>query len=332
MKSVTAAIRMIFLTLFTASCAVQSEQEVERIIFHEVKAPLPGAIQADPHRLRVGDSLLVKFANNPELNIEGPVRPDGKFALALIGEVPAAGLTVAELRSSISGHFKRFISETRYGETLKEGDDLQIRFVFNPELNQVITVRTDGNISMPLIGDIQAAGLRPTDLRKNLLKAYARHLKNPDITVLVGGLVTRKIFADESFISVHLTKPADRLIFVGGEVQRPRSLRLEGKLTALQAIMEAGGVKETADLSQVVVLRTGPYEQGQWIKTNLTHPLAGKDVLHDIDLKDGDILVVPMSGIARLNLWIKQYIRDVMPLDSRFNISSIIYDSGSRGR
>ncbi len=258
---------------------------------------------------------------NPELNVDLPVRADGKISLALVGEVPAAGLTLGELRAAISGGYKSFVARTGYGEVLKEGDDLQIRFVYNPELNQALTVRPDGRISLPLVGEVQAAGVRPAELRQRLIEEFSRHIKNPDVAVLTGGNVTKKIFADEVFISIILSKPVDQQVFVGGEVFTPRAVRFDGQITTLQAIMGAGGVKETGDLSKVVVLRRGQLEQGEWIQTNLSNPLSGKSLENDIALRSGDVVVVPMSGIAKVDLWVKQYIRDLLPIQSGFSIT-----------
>lgn len=318
-----AMLSALLIPLVTA-CAGQIGPEVQRVPFPEIKPPPPGPVEVEPYRIRHGDVVSVKFINNPELNVEVPVRFDGKISLALVGEVTAAGLTLAELRTAISERYKTFIAQTGYGEVLKEGDDLQLRFVYNPELNLALTIRPDGKISLPLIGEVQAAGVRPADLRQRLIGEYAKHIKSPDVVLLVGGHVgslPKKIFADEAFISVTLSKPADQVVFVGGEVLRPKAVKFEGQLTTLQAIMEAGGVKETGDLSRVVVLRRGQFEQAEWIQTDLSNPLSGKSLQNDVVLQSGDVVVVPMTGIAKLNLWVRQYIRDLLPIDSRFVIS-----------
>ncbi len=311
----------LLIPLITACAASQGEMEVRRVTFPEIKPPPLGALEGERYRIRNGDVVSVRLILNPELNVDLPVRADGKISLALVGEVPAAGLTLGELRAAISGGYKSFVARTGYGEVLKEGDDLQIRFVYNPELNQALTVRPDGRISLPLVGEVQAAGVRPAELRQRLIEEFSRHIKNPDVAVLTGGNVTKKIFADEVFISIILSKPVDQQVFVGGEVFTPRAVRFDGQITTLQAIMGAGGVKETGDLSKVVVLRRGQLEQGEWIQTNLSNPLSGKSLENDIALRSGDVVVVPMSGIAKVDLWVKQYIRDLLPIQSGFSIT-----------
>lgn len=311
------------LPLLMACAATQESSEVQRVSFPEIKAPPPGPLIAEPYRIRHGDSVSIKFLHNPELNENVPVRADGRISLALVGEVTAQGLTLGELRAETSGRYKSFIAQTGYGELLKEGDDLQLRFVYNPELNIALIIRPDGKISLPLLGDVQAAGVRPGDLRMRLIEGYAKHIKNPDMVLLVGGHVgslSKKIFADEAFIIVGLSKLVDQAVFVGGEVLTPRVVKFEGQLTTLQAIMMAGGVKETGDISQVIIVRRGEYEQGEWIKTNLSNPLLGKSLQNDVPLRNGDVVVVPMSDIAKVDLFVKQYIREVLPIQSNFTI------------
>jgi len=305
------------ISLVAGCSSMETKPGIQRVTFDQIKPPPPGPIEAAPYRLRKADVISINFAYNPELNIANQViRPDGKMALPLVGEITAEGLTLQEIKTAISSRYRDFIARTDYSERLKEGDDIQIRFLYNPEFNQSLAIRPDGKISMPIIGDVQAAGVRPADLRKHLIAEYSKHIKRPDVTVLMGGNVTKKIFADDTFITVSLSKPANQEIFVGGEVQTPKTVRFAAKLTTLQAIMEAGGVKDSGDLSRIVVLRRGQYEQGEWIQTDLSQPLLGKNIQNDVELKSGDIVIVPKSGIARVDLFIKQYIRDLLPVET----------------
>ena len=102
-----------------------------------------------------------------------------------------------------------------------------------------------------------------------------------------------------------------------------KAVKFEGQLTTLQAIMQAGGVKETGDLSRVVVLRRGQFEQAEWIQTNLSEPVSGKRLQNDIVLSAGDVVIVPRSGIAEVNLWVKQYIKDVLPIQPFISLGGL---------
>jgi protein involved in polysaccharide export with SLBB domain len=281
-----------------------------------------------PYQLRSGDSFAVRFLHNPELNTEVTVRPDGKVTLPLVGDVPVEGSTIPEVHAAVSGDYKAFIHETSYGDLLKEGDVLDLRFVYNPELNIGVRVRSDGKVSLPLLGDVQAAGLRPDALRRSLIGKYSAHIKNPDVALLVGETTAKKVFADPEFIMVALLRHAAHEIFVGGEVQAPKVVTYEGRITTLQAIMKAGGVKDTGDLSKVVVLRRGQFERPEWIQLNLSKPLSGESIHNDISLKNGDVVIVPMTGIAKVDLFVRQYIREVLPIQSFFNVTVIPLDAG----
>jgi polysaccharide export outer membrane protein len=247
----------------------------------------------------------------------------------MVGEIQAVGTTLPALRTTLSQQYKHFIAQTGYGEVLREGDYFDLRFVYNPELNLGVRIRSDGKISLPLLGEVEAAGQRPAELYQHLLTQYGKHLTDPDLALLVGPDTAKKIFADEPFIAVTLAKSADQRIFVGGEVMNAKVVQFEGQISTLQAIMQAGGVKDTGDLSQVVVLRRGQFEQANWARTDLSDPLSGKSLENDLLLHDGDVVIVPMSGIAKVDLFVKQYIRDVLPLQSSFNVTVIPVDSSN---
>ncbi len=304
---------------------------VRQVAFPEMKPPPPGPIKAESYRVMKGDTLGVTFPNNPELTVNPAlVRTDGRISLNLIGELPVYGLTIAEIQEAISKKYKEFIAKTKYSRVFKGGDYFDLHFVYNPELNIGVRIDADGYIQLPMVGVVKAEGLTPEELQQKLAKAYSKNIVKPDIAVLVGvqptghplDLATKKIHDDRQFINVALVKSAGQWIFVGGEVAMAKAVSYDGHLTTLQAIMAAGGTRETADLSRVVVLRRGPFEQTEWIQTDLTSPREGASLKNDVTLKAGDIVLVPMSGIAKLNLWVKQYIRDVLPVQTQGTVGA----------
>ena len=284
-------------------------------------------VQTEQYRIRNGDVVSVKFIKNPELDVTTAIHPDGTIFLPLVGEIMAKGLTLPELRTVLSQRYKDFIERTGYGEVLREGDFFELHFAYDPELNVGVRIRSDGKISLPLLGEIQAAGLRPSELYQQLLEGYRKHLSEPDLVLLVGPDTAKKIFTDEAFISFALAKTAEQKIFVGGEVRIPRVIEFEGQISVLQAIMQAGGAKETGDLSRVVVLRRGQFEQASWIQTDLSNPLSGKSIENDLTLYNGDVVVVPMTGIAKVDLFVKQYIHSMLPFQRDFYISIVPPDT-----
>jgi protein involved in polysaccharide export with SLBB domain len=333
MKTYRPLLLLLALTLLAVmACAPGGKGTgVRQVAFPEMKPPPPGPIKSEAYRVMKGDTLSITYPLNTELNVTSAlVRTDGKIALPLIGEVLVCGLTIPEIQEVISKEYKEFIAKTRYGQVFKDGDYFDLRFVYNPELNIGVRIGADGNIELPMVGIVPAAGKTPAELREDLIERYSKDIVKPDIAVLVGvtqgsyplDMANKKIHDDPHFINVALIKSAGQWVFVGGEVFNAKAIPFEGYLTVLQAIMAAGSEKETADLSRVVVLRRGPFEQPEWMLIDLASPPEGKSLKNDVTLKAGDIVLVPKSGIAKLNLWVKQYIRDVLPVQTQGTVGA----------
>jgi protein involved in polysaccharide export with SLBB domain len=175
------------------------------------------------------------------------------------------------------------------------GDQLDVKFFYNPELNEQVTVRPDGRISLQLVHELVVAGLTPDELTGSLTKKYAPELKKPEITVIVRSFGGHKIYVD-------------------GEVNKSGMFPLMGFMTVLQAISQAGGVKDTARTSEVVIIRRGENNEPFVSQVNLRKVINGTDMSQDITLKPFDIVYVPRSPIADINIWVDQYIRKNIPI------------------
>jgi polysaccharide export outer membrane protein len=155
---------------------------------------------------------------------------------------------------------------------LREGDVLKISFPGSPTLNTTQTIRRDGKITMQLIGEVDVAGTTPSALEEKLADLYAPQLSSKQVTVEV--------------VSSSLT------IYVTGMVLRPGKILSDHPITALEALMEAGGPDYTkANLKDVVVIR----REGNALKN---YPINLKDVLQGKQsepffLKPDDIVYVP---------------------------------------
>jgi len=151
-------------------------------------------------------------------------------------------------------------------------DVLEISVWQEPNVSRSVPVRPDGKISIPLVNDIQAAGLTPMQLAASVTQMLERFLNKPQVTVTVMAINSQKIF-------------------VVGEVNRPGPLPLLPRMTVLQAISTAGGVTQFADQKHAYVMR----HEGE---KDSTYPLSYRDLLHggmrgNIVLKSGDTIVVP---------------------------------------
>ncbi len=177
---------------------------------------------------------------------------------------------------------------------LQTGDQLDIKFFYNPELNEAVAVRPDGRISLQLAPEVMAAGLTPVQLTESLVKIYAKELANPGITVIVRTFSSQKVYVD-------------------GEVNKTGMVNLAGRLTVMQAISEAGGAKYTSS-SQVIVFRKGENNKPVVIALNLEKVRNGEDVGQDIELAPYDIVYVPKSAIADIDDFVDLYMRRMIPI------------------
>ena len=152
-------------------------------------------------------------------------------------------------------------------------DILRIDVWKEPDISRTIPVRPDGKISLPLLNDVQASGLTAMQLAAALRESLAKYLTNPQVTVTV-------------------TEINSRRVYITGEVIRAGALPLLPNMTVLQALSSAGGFTPFAKLKNIYVLRN---EDGKQVK----HPFNYKEVVkgnlaeQNILLQSGDVIVVP---------------------------------------
>jgi len=171
-------------------------------------------------------------------------------------------------------------------------DQLDVKFYYNNDLNDQVTVRPDGYISLQLIEDVKAAGLTPSQLTKVLKERYESVIANTEITVIVRSFQGQKIYVD-------------------GEVNNASMVKLTGPMTVMQAISSAGGLRRTARESEVLVIRRN-VQKPLIIQVDLTKVVKG-DISQDILLKPYDIVYVPRTPISYVNQWVREYLRNIIP-------------------
>ena len=152
-------------------------------------------------------------------------------------------------------------------------DVLGIVFWREADISGDVTVRPDGRVSLPMIGEMMAAGLRPQELQQRILAASAKYINDPNVSVVVRSINSSKVF-------------------VTGRVTTPGQHPLKGPMTAMQAIALAGGLTEYADAKNITILRTVK-GRTQSFKFNYRDVARGKNLEQNIPLKPGDTIVVP---------------------------------------
>lgn len=151
------------------------------------------------------------------------------------------------------------------------GDELTVTLWKNPELESTVFVRPDGRLSLPLVGEVEAAGLAPAELQQVVQARYGEFIGVPTVTVLVRQINSRKIF-------------------IVGEVANPGAYDLLRPLTIMQALALAGWVSDFAKMDELFVLREGTNRR---IEVNLKSIMSGKDAAGNISLELNDTIVVP---------------------------------------
>lgn len=157
--------------------------------------------------------------------------------------------------------------------TIGAEDVLMVLYWRDKDLSAEVAVRPDGKITLPLLNDVQAAGLTPDELRERVQAAAARYVDSPNVTVVVKQINSRKVF-------------------VTGRVAKPGTYPLMGPTTVLQMIATAGGLMDFAKGDRIVILRT-TRGKPETLKFNYKDVSRSRNLEQNIELKPGDTILVP---------------------------------------
>ena len=174
--------------------------------------------------------------------------------------------------------------EERY--LVQPGDVLEVQYRYSPEFNQTITVQPDGYVSLQVGGDVKVAGKNVEQVRQLILQKVGERLQDPEATVIL------KEFQKPYFV-------------VAGEVMQPGKIEMRERVTAIQAIMLAGGFKESARSSQIVVFRKINSNIAEVKVLNLKKIRRTSDLENDLTLQAGDMLLVPRDTISKIERFMK---------------------------
>ncbi|PKF61427.1 sugar ABC transporter substrate-binding protein [Psychromonas sp. psych-6C06] len=173
--------------------------------------------------------------------------------------------------------FEEDISVAEY--QIGNADQLYISVWQNPELSLAVSVRPDGQISMPLIGDIQAKDLAPEALSKNIAKKLNKYIRSPNVTVIVTA-ANSAIYTNR--------------IRITGAVNNPLSIPFYKDITVLDLVLEAGGLTEFANADDAILYRKTP--SGIESYPVYIHEILDNGSLEtNYELRPSDILIIPES-------------------------------------
>jgi polysaccharide export outer membrane protein len=203
------------------------------------------------------------------------------FLLIAICLLTSASAAIAQQQRA-----PRLTTVTAERYRLQPGDVLEVQFRYSPEFNQTVSVQPDGYISLEIGGDLKVAGLTVEQTREAILKRASTRLQDPVATIVL------KEFQKPYFV-------------VSGEVNTPGKIEMRERVTALQAIMLAGGMKEGANSGQVVVFHNINSDTAEVKLLNLKSIRRTADLENDLTLQPGDMVFVPRDKISKIERFMR---------------------------
>jgi len=173
-------------------------------------------------------------------------------------------------------------------------DEIAVSVLPQSELDRTVTIRPDGKISLPLIGDVSVEGLTPMELTEKLTERFLEYVKNPSVAVIVTGFNSKKIY-------------------VIGEVFRQGALPYNGETTVFEAVEDAGSFTRRASLGRVILVR-GDISDPKVIDVNLLDVVKNGSKRKDLYLQPEDIVFVPPNGFAKAGYAMEQVLFPFTPI------------------
>ncbi|MEY3200932.1 MAG: hypothetical protein RIR70_482 [Pseudomonadota bacterium] len=169
------------------------------------------------------------------------------------------------------------VATPEYNYLIGPGDAVNIVVWRNPELSTSVPVRPDGKITTALVEDLPAMGKDATTLARDIEKALAKYIRDPIVTVVV----------------TSFNGPYSEQIRVVGEAARPQALSYRQKMTLLDLMIAVGGITDFADGNGAKILRAS--EGNKLYSVRLKDLLRRGDTTANVELKPGDVLIIPQS-------------------------------------
>jgi polysaccharide biosynthesis/export protein len=170
--------------------------------------------------------------------------------------------------------------------TLHTGDVIVLNYRYTPEFNQTVTVQPDGSVNLNIVGNVRVAGLSVDQARQRIVDLASARLNHPELTIT-------------------LQQFEQPYVVVAGEVDHPGKFDLRDNTTALQAIMLAGGFKDSARDTQVILFRKINADVAEVRKLDLHNIKKTSDLERDTELEPGDMLLVTRNKMEHLSRFMK---------------------------
>jgi polysaccharide export outer membrane protein len=199
-----------------------------------------------------------------------------KKTASFLGALLIVGLTTAGAQQL----------KTRPQYQIQPGDVMEVHYRYTPEYDQTVTVQPDGYITLNLVGNVKVSQATVEEARTAIIKQASERLNQPEVSI------TLKDFQKPYFV-------------VAGQVVSPGKFDMRENTTALQAVMMAGGFKDTAKSSKIVLFRKINSDTAEVKVLDLKKMEKTSALERDIALQNGDMLLVPQNAAAKFERFMK---------------------------
>ncbi len=351
--------------------------DVIEIIYHVLPQP-----REEQYLIEIMDQLKVELINHAEMNRSVVVRPDGKVTLPLIGDIRVIGLSPDDVRKKLNDAYAQYLNQPELSVVVEKHnvkiDELKKAITTAPRgQSKIVPVRPDGKVTLPLIGEVKAAGYTIDEIYEEIQKRYAQYVRDVEVSVILEQVKTPQIFIsgqvknpgsydmiEQIFVSqalalaggtlidadlervlvvkkhgfekalsyrvnvqsilehgmlekdvllsgndfVYVPKAKQAMIYIAGEVNKGDAYAFEPGMDIFDAIALAEGVKDSADLRSVVIMRRSGVARPVAFRVDLTKALYGTKQQYNLALQKGDGIFFPKSFIGRVDQWIDQWL------------------------
>lgn len=315
MNALSKSFAMAAVALALAGCAQQPPRADD-------PAPRADFAAAPSYTFSPGDEFDLRVPDAPQLDLSLRVAPDGRVSLPLVGAVQFEGRSVDAVQEELRERMERLAGDPQRREyLLRPNDEIEIKFPFAAQLNEMVRLRPDGRIQLQMVGTVQAEGRSPEELQAELQRRYARWVRKPEVAVIVRSVSSQSVRTANGLGRAGLSglrpvivlrnfQPAQ--VFVGGEVARPSTMVYRPGLSLMQAMVEAGGQLPSGDPARLMILRRSADNTVLVLDAGFDAD-ALRSPGRDIPLRPYDVVLLPKSGAATLADNLNQYVFNLVP-------------------
>ncbi len=257
----------------------------------------------EPYQLYVGDTIQISSAIDASLSQDNLIiRSDGMISLSLIGQVSAAGKTVANLQEELNDKYTKYVKNPAIVVQVTQGETPLQDIINSVDARagqggqaRAVTVSPDGTVQLPGVGNVPAVGLTLDEIAREVNARYRLRQGGIEVTPI-------------------LIERAPRFVYVVGEVNQGGRFELVGPTSVMQAIALAQGFQQGGNLRQVIVFRRDQNWRLTATKLDLNGAMLGKrpHPSDEIWLRDSDIVLIPKKPIQRLSEAVDLYLQSTL--------------------